>query len=73
MSVLVQHQVNLRGKKKLHDTIRDKGHDAATSSHVFSSISRRGTQWVYGGRLFVVSAGTNKRHHHHQAHEVGEP
>jgi hypothetical protein len=23
------------------------------------------TQWVYIGRLFVVSAGTNKRHHHH--------
>jgi hypothetical protein len=35
----------------------------ATSSHVFSSISREGTQWVYGGRLFVVSARTNKRHH----------
>ena len=33
----------------------------ATSSHLFSSISRGGTQWVYGGRLFVVSARTNKR------------
>jgi hypothetical protein len=53
----VQHQVNLRGTKKHHDTIRDM---MATSSHVFSSICRGGTQWVYGGRLFVVSARTNK-------------
>jgi hypothetical protein len=58
---LVQHQVNLRGTQKHHDTIRDM---MATSAHVFSSISRGGTQWVYGGRLFVVSARTNERHHH---------
>jgi hypothetical protein len=57
----VQYQVNLRGTKKHHDTIRDM---MATSSHVFSSISRGGTQWVYGVRLFVVSARTSKRHHH---------
>jgi len=25
-----------------------------------------GTEWVYGGRLFVVSARTNKWHHHHR-------
>ena len=66
MSVLVQHQVNLRGKKKHHDTIRDL---IAASSHVLSSSSSGGAQWVYGGRLFVkffvVSARTNKRHHHH--------
>ena len=49
----MQHQVNLRGTKKHHDTIRDL---MATSLHVFSSISHGGTQWVYGGRLFVVSA-----------------
>jgi hypothetical protein len=47
----VQHRVNLRGTKKHHDTIRDM---MATSSHVLSSLSRRGTKWVYGGRLFVV-------------------
>ena len=35
----------------------------AASSHVLSSISRGGTQWVYGGRLFVASARTNKMHH----------
>ena len=63
----MQHQVNLRGEKKHHDTIRDM---MATSSHGFYSISRGGTQWVYGGRLFVVSARTNKRHHHH--HRVRE-
>ena len=33
----------------------------ATSSQLFSSISRGGTQWVYGGRLLVISARTNKR------------
>ena len=54
----MQHQVNLRGTKKPHDTIRDM---IAASSHVLSCISRGGTQWVYGGRLFVVSARTNKR------------
>jgi hypothetical protein len=59
--ILMQHQVNLRGTKKHHDTIRDM---MATSSHLFSSISRGVTQWVYGGRLFVVSARTYKRHHH---------
>jgi hypothetical protein len=32
---------NLRGAKKHHDTIRGM---MATSSHVFSSISRGGTQ-----------------------------
>jgi hypothetical protein len=37
----------------------------AASSRVFSSISRGGTQWVYSGRLFVVSARTNKMHDHH--------
>jgi hypothetical protein len=61
----VQQQVNLRGAKKHHDTIRDM---MATSSHMFSStssISRGGSQWVYGGRLLVVSARTKKRHHHH--------
>ena len=48
-----------------HDTIRDM---MATSSHVFSFIFRGGTLWVYGGRLFVISARTNKRHHHpHQS------
>jgi hypothetical protein len=58
----VQPQVNLRGTKKHHDTIRGM---MATLSHVFSCISRRGTQWVYGGRSFIVSARTNKRHHQH--------
>ena len=58
----MQHQVNLRGEKKHHDTIRNM---IAGSSHVLSSVSRGVTQWVYGGRLFVVSARTNKRHHHH--------
>jgi hypothetical protein len=48
-------------RDKNHDTIRNM---MATSPHVFSSISRRGTQWVYGSRLCVVSARTNKRHHH---------
>ncbi len=51
----MQHQVNLRGAKKHHDTIRDM---MASSSHVFYFISRGGNQWVYGGRLFVVSART---------------
>ena len=51
-----------RDQKKHHDTIRDM---MAASSHVFSSISRGGTQRAYGGRLFVVSGRTNKRHHHH--------
>jgi hypothetical protein len=41
-----------------------------TSSHVSSSISLGGTQWVYGGRLFIVSERTNKRHHHHHHHHV---
>ena len=49
-----------KGKKKHHDTIRDL---MLASSHVLSSISRGGTQWVYGGRLFVASARTNKMHH----------
>jgi hypothetical protein len=57
----VLHQVNLRGKKKHHDTIRDM---MAASSHVPSSISSGGTQWVYSGRLIVVSARTNKRNRH---------
>ena len=48
-------------EKKHNDTRRDM---IAASPHVFSSISRGGTQWVYGGRLFIVSARTNKRHHH---------
>ena len=39
--MLVQHQVNLRGAKKHHDTMR---HMMATSSHVLSSICRRCTQ-----------------------------
>ena len=39
MSVLVQHQVNLRGKKKLHDAIRDM---MATSSRVFFLLSLAG-------------------------------
>ena len=56
----MQHQVNLRGTKTHQDTIRDM---MAKSAHLFSSISRGGTQWVYGGRLFIVSATTNKRHH----------
>jgi hypothetical protein len=63
----VQHQVNLRGKKKHHDTIRNM---ISGSSHVLSSVSRGVTQWVYGGRLFVVSVRTNKRHHHHQGAPV---
>ncbi len=63
----MQHQVNLRGAKKHHDTTREM---MATSSHVFSSISRGGTQMVYGGRLFLVSARTNKRHRHHQPTEA---
>jgi hypothetical protein len=50
-----------KGEKKHHNTIGDM---MAALSHVLSSISRGGTQWVYGGRLFVVSARTNKRHHH---------
>ena len=50
-----------KGEKKHHDTIRDM---IATSSHLLSSISHGGTQWVYGGRLFGISARTNKRHHH---------
>jgi hypothetical protein len=62
----VHHQVNLRGAKKHHDVTHDTIRDMmATSSHVFSSISRGGTKWVYGGRLFTVSARMNKRHHHH--------
>jgi hypothetical protein len=51
---------NLRGTKKHHDTTRGM---MATSSQVFSFISRGGTQWVYGVRLFIVSTRTNKRHH----------
>ena len=43
----MQQQVNLRGKNKHHDTIRDM---MAASSHMLSSISGGGTQWVYGGR-----------------------
>jgi hypothetical protein len=27
----------------------------ATSAHEFSSISRGGTQWVYGGKLFIFA------------------
>jgi hypothetical protein len=50
-----------KGEKKHHDTIRDM---IAASLHVLSSISRGGTQWICGGRLFVVSARTNKRRHH---------
>ena len=57
----MQHQVNLRGAKKHHDTIRDM---MATSSRVFSSISGV-PKWVYGSRILIVSARTNKRHHHH--------
>jgi len=41
-----------------------KGHDGKIITRVFSSISRGGTQWVYGGRLLVVSARTNERHYH---------
>jgi hypothetical protein len=41
-----------KGKKKHHDTIRDMmaddDDDLLSSSHVLSSISRGGTQWVYG-------------------------
>jgi hypothetical protein len=45
-----------KGKKKHHDIIRDM---IAASSHVLSSISSGGAQWVYGGsRLFVASART---------------
>jgi hypothetical protein len=53
------------GEKKHHDTIRDK---MAALSHVLCSISRGGTQWIYGGRLFVVFARTNTNHHHHHHH-----
>jgi len=46
---VLQNQVNLRGTKKHHDTIRDM---IVTLSNVFSSISRGVTQWVYGVRVF---------------------
>ena len=57
-----------KGGKKHHDTISDM---IAASSHVLSSVSRGGTQWVYVGRLFVVSARSNKRHHQHLAGHDG--
>jgi hypothetical protein len=46
----MQHQVNLSRTKKHHNTIRDM---MATPSHVFSSISRGGTQWVIAGYMSV--------------------
>jgi hypothetical protein len=37
----------------------------AASSHVPLYSLVESTQRIYGFRLFVVSARTNKRHHHH--------
>jgi hypothetical protein len=36
---------------------------SASSELMMMMIPLGGTQWVYGGRLFVVSARKNKRHH----------
>jgi hypothetical protein len=56
-------------KKSVHES-HGRGHERVVerddSSHVLSLIPGERTQWVYSGGLVVVSARTNKRHHHQQ-------
>jgi hypothetical protein len=61
----VSAKCNTRSTKgeKYHGTMRDM--IAASEWHhtCFLQSPAGGTQWVYSGRLIVVSVRTNKRHH----------